>query len=1542
MSSYVPLWCKSNFSFLEGASHPEELVEEAHRLGLPAIALTDRDGVHGVVRAHVKARELGVKLLPGATVTVAPPGASLVPSPVGRARPAGLHHDDHEADLVAPMSLARRGRTRRSGKKQGPSTPPLRGVAQDERAAPTPIVLLAADRGGWANLTRLLTAGRRRVEKGSSLVGWNEVCAHAGGLLALWGGEGSLLDTGDDATVAAAAGPLREAFGDRLYALVTRHRRAEDVPLEARLRARAASLRLPVVAAGEVLYHTRARRPLQDVLTCIRHGVTLTTAGRRLRGNDEHDLRAPHGFARLWADDPAAVARTLDLAARASFDLGQLRYRYPLEKLPSGLTTSQHLRELTLAGARGRYGGDIPANVRRQLEAELALVEELDYGGYFLTMHEIVQFCRARDILCQGRGSAANSAVCYCLGITAVDPVRMGLLFERFLSRERAEPPDIDLDIEHERREEVIQHVYRAYGRDHAAMVCNIIRYRPRSAVRDVGKALGIPETALDRAAKLLSHWGDVEAGALEHSLGDPGGAARPVRTSMLEHLARLSTEILEFPRHLSIHPGGFVLGHEPVHDLVPIENATMPGRTVIQWDKDDLEDLGLFKVDLLGLGALHHLHRCFDLLRARGVELSMATIPPDDKDTYDMICAGDTVGVFQIESRAQMSMLPRLKPRNFYDLVIEVSIVRPGPITGGMVHPYLRRRRGEEEVVYPHACLEPVLAKTLGVPLFQEQVMRLAVVAADYTPGEADQLRRDMAAWRRSGRIEKHRDRLITRMQEKGIAAEFAERVFDQIRGFGEYGFPECVVGSTRVIDADTGRWVSIEDVANGRALLHHTLTSSDDLKIEKRRVVAVKRSGRKRVFRLQTALGRRIEATAEHPFLTVTGWRKLGELAAGDAVAAARRLPSLGTRRWSRHELVVLAGLISEGNLCHPSTFYFYTTDVAHRDEFVDAVGRFENTIAVSERHHACFSVRVRREDRASPPAAVSWLRELGLWGTTSHTKFIPAEVFELHDSDLSLLLARLWDGDGSLSMTGRQANYDTASRRLAEDIQHLLLRLGIVSRLYDRARPYRGRIAHSTVVTVTGEDLQQFHDAVGRHMLIDEKRRRSAELAVPMVAGRMSRDVIPSEVRDIIRREREARRMTWQDIGGLTGLGMREIQARTSEKRGFRRWVIERLGSFFESDELLRLARSEIYWDRIVAIEEVGDEETYDLEIEGNHNFLANDLVVHNSHASSFALIAYATSYLRRHHLAEFTCGLLNALPMGFYSAATIIGDAQRHGLEVRPIDVAVSQWDCTIETAGEGEGEAAGEGEAVRVGLRFVKGLSLGDGERVARLAREAPFASMSDFVRRARLDERAYAALAEAGALGSLVASPDARRDALWQVRGWARRQEDSLGLGGPSTGLRTGFDGDEVKFAELSKLDTILWDYRASDHSTRGHPLEPLRDWMKRRRLPDARTVQRARDGARVDYVGVVICRQRPYTASGVTFMTLEDETGFVNVVVWAQVFEQYAVIVKSATLLGITGRLQVQEGVVHLVAESLWIPELPRPIETPPSRDFH
>ena len=1232
---YASLWCKSGYSFLEGASHPEELVEEAHRLGIRALASADRDGVYGMVRAHVKARELGIQLICGAQVTIAAPGSTLVASPItvglhgeefhGRGPGWGVDTDDLEPAI--PVT-GRRGRTKRSKPRQVSLAP--------AEVAPSTLVLLAIDRAGWANLTRLLTIGRRRCDKGAAIVTWPEVCARAGGLIALWGGDDSLL-AGDPDPDPRVVSDLITAFGDRLYAMVVRHRRASDVEREVRLRERAKAWKLPVVAATEVLYHTKARRPLQDVLACIRHQVTLATAGRKIRDNDEHDLRSPHSFEKLFHDDRAAIERTLEVAARCTFSLGELRYRYPSERLPSGSTTAQHLRELTYRGAAWRYGGVIPDDVRRQLDAELALIEELDYPGYFLTMYEIVSYCRRKNIICQGRGSAANSAVCFCLGVTAVDPVRMGLLFERFLSRERAEPPDIDLDIEHERREEVIQHVYDVYGRDHAAMVCNVVRYRPRSAVRDVGKALGIPETALDRAAKHLSMYGLVEEDALKRA------GLQEHHANSFELLSKLSNEILELPRHISIHPGGFLLGHEPVHDIVPIENAAMPGRTVIQWDKDDLEDLGLFKVDLLALGALYQLHLAFDMLeKHRGIALTMATIPAEDAATYDMICTADTVGTFQIESRAQMSMLPRLKPRTFYDLVVEVSLVRPGPISGGMVHPYLRRRRGLEQVVYPHPCLEPVLAKTLGVPLFQEQVMRLAVVAADYTPGEADQLRRDMAAWRRSGRIEKHRERLISRMEEKGIDRAFGERVFEQIRGFGEYGFPECVVGSTRVIDADTGKWVTIEDVVTGRHPLRTTLTCSSERTIEPRHVIAARASGRKKVFRLRTISGREIEATAAHPFLAEKGWVQLGDLRPGDRVTVA----------------------------------------------------------------HAGIAI-----------------------------------------------------------------------------------------------------------------------------------------------------------------------------------------------------------------------------WDDIHSIEPRGERETYDLEIEEHHNFVANDFVVHNSHAASFALIAYATSWMRKHYLAEFTASLLNAQPMGFYSPATIVGDAQRHGLEIRPIDVTCSAWDCTLEPADDDFGFA------VRMGLRWINGLQLADGQRILAAREARPFDSIEDFVRRTSLASRAHTQLAEAGAFGELTPEREGRREALWQVRGWVARQHDEVALTS---------DADKVLFAGLSKLDEIFWDYAASDHSTRGHPLQPLRQELRAKRWPDARSISRGRDGQYVEYVGVVICRQQPGTASGVVFMTLEDETGFVNLVVWPDIFKEYGHVIRTTSVLGVTGKLQVQEGIVHVIAERVWVPKLSRHVAEVSSRDFH
>ena len=1045
--AYVPLWCKSNFSFLEGASTPEELVAAAHRYGISHIALTDRDGLYGVVAAAVEAERLGIHLIVGSEITV----------------------DD--------------------GSK---------------------VVLLSRTHEGYRNLSRLITRGRMRSPKGASEVTWNEIAEHAAGNTAVW--VQGFCDHPHAASV------FSDAFGAYGYIGVSRHRRPEDRRRETRAVELAAHYGLRLVAAPEVLYHHPERRLLQDTLTSIRYGLSLEEAGTRLRPNGEFALKSPAALAALYRDAPELLERSSEIAASCAFRLSEIEYRYPSEALPSGYTTSGRLRELTYRGAEQRYAGEIPNDVLNQLERELSIIDDLDYCGYFLTMWEIVDYCRRSGILCQGRGSAANSAVCYCLGITAIDPVRMNLLFERFISKERAEPPDIDLDIEHRRREEVIQHVYDTYGRSHAAMVANIIRYRLKSAVRDVGKALGISEVSLDRLAKLVSNREDNFEPAVDQAGID--------EESRLSHLfRRLVREILDFPRHLSIHPGGFLLGSEPVHDIVPVENATMEGRTVIQWDKRDVEAMGLFKVDLLGLGALTHLDYAFRLIHKHlGKTFSMATVPSRDRAVFEMISRADTVGVFQLESRAQMAMLPRLKPNEFYDIVIEVSIVRPGPITGGMVHPYLRRRGGEESVEYPHPKLRPVLEKTLGVPLFQEQVMRLAVIAADYTPGEADQLRRDMAAWRKSGRIEQHREKLIERMTSKGIREEFAERVFEQIRGFGEYGFPE---------------------------------------------------------------------------------------------------------------------------------------------------------------------------------------------------------------------------------------------------------------------------------------------------------------------------------------------------------------------------------------------------------------------------------------SHAASFAFIAYITAWVKRHYPAVFTCALLNAWPMGFYAPSTIVEDARRHGVEVLPVSVVESSWECTLipasgntaegtvalQTPSEGRTPHRRDGRwAVRMGLRYVKGLGTGDWKRI--LAARTPQngvgrpRTLSAFLKRAQLSEDVRNNLARAGALAGLEQD---RRTALWLASGpglhWERLLDDAVA---------------PPRFSSLSEYETIAWDYGFSYHSTTGHPMEPHRDELAARGLPTARELAACAEGATASYVGLVICRQRPETASGTLFMTLEDETGFVNLVVWKDTYQRNRTLLLINAVLGVSGTLQSRDGLVHIVVKDIWKPALSRSPTGVSSRDFH
>ena len=949
------------------------------------------------------------------------------------------------------------------------------------------LLLLVEDLSGYQHLCRLITLARRRAEKGRYRLLPEDFDQPLPGLLALW--------IAEDNDTQASIQWLRRTFAERLWLAVHLHCGQDDARhLEQRL-ALAASLQLPAVACGDVHMHARGRRALQDTMTAIRHHVPVAEAGTRLHPNGERHLRSLSALQALYP--PSLLDETLAIARRCTFDLSQLRYHYPRELVPAGHDARSWLRAVTEEGIARRWPQGVDVKTLQQIDRELELISELGYESYFLTVHDIVRFARSRSILCQGRGSAANSAVCFALGITEINPSLMNMLFERFLSRERNEPPDIDVDFEHERREEVLQYVFQRYGRTRAALTAVVSSYHGAGAVRDVAKALGLPPDQVNALAECCGRWSD-QAPPLERLREGGFDPDSPV----LRRILALTQQLIGFPRHLSQHPGGFVISEHPLDTLVPVENAAMAERTIIQWDKDDLDAVGLLKVDILALGMLSAIRRCFDLLRRhRGHDLCLATIPKEDPATYAMISKADTLGVFQIESRAQMSMLPRLKPQTFYDLVIEVAIVRPGPIQGGMVHPYLRRRNKEEPTTYPSPQLEAVLERTLGVPLFQEQVMQIAMVAADYSPGEADQLRRSMAAWKRHGGLEPHQQRLRTGMLKNGYSEAFAAQIFEQIKGFGSYGFPE---------------------------------------------------------------------------------------------------------------------------------------------------------------------------------------------------------------------------------------------------------------------------------------------------------------------------------------------------------------------------------------------------------------------------------------SHAASFALLTYASCWLKCHEPAAFACALINSWPMGFYSPDQILQDARRHRLQIRPVDVQASDWDCSLEPI-------TGAQPAIRLGLRMIAGFREEDGRRIEAAREHRAFSAIADLDRRAGLDPRAQALLADAGALRALAGN---RHTARWEVAGVHKQLGLFAGLPSP--------DEARVELPTPTVGEDLQADYATLGTTLGPHPLALLREELRKRRCRSSRELMAVEHGRTVSVAGLVTGRQRPGTASGVTFVTLEDEFGNLNVVVWRDLAEHQRQALVGSRLLKVDGRWEAVGEVRHLIAGRLTdLSPLLQGIAVR-SRDFH
>ena len=1033
MSNYVELHCLSCYSFLRSASHPSELVARAAALGYNALAVTDECSLSGIVKAHVAAKEYGIKLIVGS-----------------------------EFSLVEGIKL----------------------------------VALAPSRAAYGELSGLISMARRRSPKGEYRAGLRDVIFHLKRCLLIW------LPEDDDEASRGWGLQLSRLCRDRVWLGVTHLLGNAEVQRYQVLHRLAGDLRIPMVACGNVQMHCAGRKPLHDVFTALRHNTSIAQLGRLRMANSQQHLRSLVKLQRLYP--PALLEETLHIASLCDFSLDELRYEYPEEVVPAGYTSKRYLRELVVQGSSVRWPGGVPANIQQRIDQELNLIEELDYEYYFLTVYDIVRFARERDILCQGRGSAANSVVCYCLFITEVSPEQISLLFERFISRERDEPPDIDVDFEHERREEVIQYIYNKYSRKRAALAATLITYRSRSAVRDVGKALGLDPVFVDDLAKSLAWWD--RSSDLAKRFEEQGVAQHNRQAELFYNLVQ---QILGFPRHLSQHVGGFVITRSPISTLVPVENASMADRTVIQWDKEDIEALGLLKVDILALGMLSAIRKSLQMVHRYCPTIkTVSDIPKEDRATYRMLQAADTVGVFQIESRAQMSMLPRLKPECIYDLVIEIAIVRPGPIQGDMVHPYLRRKQGLEEVTYPSEAIKSVLERTLGVPIFQEQVIRLAMVAAGFSGGEADQLRRAITNWGRNSKLLSFEQKLTRGMIERGYDEDFAHRLFEQIKGFGGYGFPE---------------------------------------------------------------------------------------------------------------------------------------------------------------------------------------------------------------------------------------------------------------------------------------------------------------------------------------------------------------------------------------------------------------------------------------SHSASFALLAYISAWLKRHHPAAFFAGLLNSQPMGFYSPSQLLQDARRHGVTVLPIDINCSDWDHQLLD----KRSARQSQPPLRLGLRLVKGLSKAGARRVVEARQQSPFRQISNLRQRAQLDKRDMEALADADALTSLSGH---RHQSQWQIM--ALEEARPL-LQGEQREPASYFD-DGIQLPAPAVAEEVLADYRATGLTLRAHPMSLLRERPPFNRCKCHTDLAELGNNRFVRIAGLVTCRQRPGSASGVLFLTLEDETGNSNIVVWQRTQQQFRQALMTSQLLLVNGTVETRDGVTHVIAGALYDYSHALQALRVSSRDFH
>jgi DNA polymerase-3 subunit alpha len=1470
--SFAHLHVHTDYSLLDGFSNIKKLTQRVKEMGMPAVAITDHGTMFGAVEFFNAAKAAEVKPIIGI-----------------------------ETYMAARTMKDRDSKLDRSSSH---------------------LLLLAENETGYRNLLKIASAAQLEGFYYYPRIDHDFLAAHAEGLIATSGCMAAeipraILDEQPEEAV-RRINWYYDVFGpDNFFLELQQHDIPEILELNRRLVELGAKYSAKYVATNDVHYINPEDWKYQDILLAIQTNTQLDDKDRMRMTDPSYYLRPPEEMSRIFAEVPESLSNTLLIAERCNVDLGFKGYHLPVFPVPEGETADTYLRALCEAGISRRYGERAPGpTVRERLEYELGVIHRMGFDAYFLIVWDLCRHARENGIWYNARGSAAGSIVAYALDITLVDPIQHELLFERFLNPGRKEMPDIDLDFRDDRRAEMLEYCAHKYGDDKVAQIITFGTMGTKAALRDVARVTGVQLSDVDRVAKLVPFVSG-RATTMADALAVPDFKKIYDSEPQLRELIDIAAKMEGTVRNAGTHAAGVVISDKPLTEYLPLHRPTSqaedtPIKTVTQFEMGILSALGMLKVDFLGLITLSVMAKACDLINKRhGVEYNLNNIPLDDPKAFELLGAGNTAGLFQTEGSGMTRWIVQMKPQTVEHVIAMVALFRPGPMA--FIPDYIARMHGEAEIEYRHPALKPIFDSTYGIPVYQEQLMRAAIELAGYTPSESDELRSAISK-KKAKEIEKHREKFVKGATAKGMDKEIAAAIYSDWEEFARYGFNRCLPGDAEVVDASTGRLVKVEDLYRGQARISETVScDTDSLKLRNGRVTAVMDNGVKPVFRLTTALGRTIEATGSHPFFTYNGWRQLDELQPDDFIGVPRVIPVEGQNEWPDHELIALGHLLAEGNMCHPHSVYFYNQDKGQVDDFVRAANSFENVNCTIATHKSTYSIYAARADKRFEPGIFAWAGKLGMLGKNARTKEIPAEVFELKNHQIGLMISRMWEGDGNIDPSHRNLYYATASFTMARQLQHLLLRFGIISRLRTVVFPYKeGRVGYQ--VYITGhENITAFAENIGCYFVSQKRKDALDQITsheIPVKVG--SKDIIPANaIKEFVRAAKDQSGLTWPQLTEATGIAPREFSPTNSAgKIGFRRDTLQRLGAYFDDPNIKRYAESDLYWDRIASIEYAGEKQTYDLEIAETHNFIANDILVHNSHAADYGVIAVETAFLKAHYPAEYMTALLSASKNDTAKVAYYVADARSMGVPVLPLDVNASGWDFEIQDREEGP--------AIRFGLGAVKNV----GEGAVRLIVDArneggAFKDLNDFAARVDLrsvGKRPLECLIKVGAMDSfgkraaLLAGID--RFVAVSSSHFRAASAGQISMFGANTGVVESIQLPDVK--DVDRREQLNWERELVGMYVSDHPLTPYQKTLAQLVSYFSGQLGEASHEEKVRVAGVVESIRPFVTKAGkpMGFVAIEDIQGSIELVLFPKTWERLQGTIAVGEIVLVEGKV--------------------------------